>query len=64
MNVGQLVDQLMGDEADFNGEVVSAEAAVAVLLPDGTIISLDKVEYEPHEDGTLGGTLWLRGDYA
>lgn len=63
-NVGNLVDQLMGDEADFDGEVIPAEAVVAVLLPDGTIITLDRLEFEPHPDGTFGGTLWLRGDYA
>jgi hypothetical protein len=67
MNVGELVDQLMGTtttgEVDFEKEVISADATVAVILPDGTIVDIQKIEYESNEDGLIGGTLWLRGDY-
>lgn len=62
-NVGQLVDQLMGHDADFGGEVVPDTALVAVLLEDGTIIKLDKLEYEPDPEDQRSGTLWLRGTY-
>jgi hypothetical protein len=63
MNVGEFVDQLMGHDSDFAGEVVPAEALVAVILPDGTIVELQKVEYEFDPDNPWAGTLWLRGDY-
>lgn len=66
MNVGELVDQLMGaedGEVNFEKEIIPAEALVAVVLPDGTIITLNKIEYEPHKDAVLSGTLWLKGEY-
>lgn len=66
MNVGELVDQLMGTvngEVDYEREVIPAEALVAVLLEDGTVITLNKVVYEPDDDAVQSGTLWLKGQY-
>lgn len=63
-NVGELVDNLMGHEGDFEGEVIPEQALVKVLLDDGTIIDLQKLVYEPHPDVPLNGTLWIKGSYA
>jgi hypothetical protein len=61
VNVGELVDQLMGandGEVDFEKDVIPEAAPVAILLKDGTILSLEKLEFVPDES-FVGGTLWF-----
>lgn len=59
MNVGELVDDLMGVKdgvVDFEKEVISSEAPVVILTEQGAVFEVCKVEYEsldPDEPGTL-----------
>ena len=66
MNVGELVDALMGmrdGQVDFEKEVIPADAPVMFTLSDGTMVSVTSVEYEPNPEIVFDGTLQLRGDY-